>query len=318
MFFNVTKFCYVAGQYHQLSDLYRYVMVVIFVLLGVLCLFGNGFAFVLLISKKSFRKKRNVFLVSLIASDILYSVTFIPLFLIELVSSSSNCAIRSWRVLTFIFFFFTRILSAFLISLQTYIKTAKLLSKYDDIFKRYSFLINLLLIWLVPALAVLIIATTPVETNKTLGLLTLCCFIVTAFIIIVSYMMVLHGIKQAKKRSSSHAYDDAFKFVRLILISFLLTSIPLAICGIVLISFKYSELSQQAYKVIQNQVYGAALSITSVAAVVNPIVYFKNIKELNKTFFQCCFKNINSSLNNDTTAGKGEEGQINLYFYSQE
>ncbi|XP_065650500.1 uncharacterized protein LOC136078644 [Hydra vulgaris] len=322
MSFNVTKFCYAAGQYDHLSAVYRYTLIILFVIMGIIILFGNGFTFLLMMSEKSLRRKRNSFLASLILSDILYSVTFIPLFAIELGIPSKNCKIRSWRVLTFAFLFFTRILCVFLISVQTYIKTIKLLSKTDVLFEKYSHFINLVLIWLVPILVVITIATTPVQTNIKLGALTLSCFIVTTFIIIICYVVVLYGIKKANKRSASNAYDEGFKYVRLILISFLISSIPLAVCGIILVSFNQFESINHV--LTPNQVYGVALIITSIASVINLFVYFKNLKDLNKTFLQFCFKmaKINSSQNNATTAGNSaaiiEEGKINECFYSQE
>lgn len=58
--FNLTKFCYLAGNAVGVSETYRIILLVVFTIIGILILFTNVIAFMIVIKKRAqFFQKEN-------------------------------------------------------------------------------------------------------------------------------------------------------------------------------------------------------------------------------------------------------------------
>lgn len=288
--FNLTKFCDLAGHYEDLSSEYRITFLIIFAILGVLIIVGNTAVLLTVIQNQSFHKRQNTFLTSLMLTDLFYGFTFIPLFVVELssIDIARQCSIRSWRVITFTYFLSTRLLSIFFISLQTYIKTCKSKTKIDRTFHKYTHVLNIVIVWLLTLFAILTVGLSRIETGAVLGILTLCYMLVSIIGIVVCYVIVLLTIKRAKQRYENPTYKEATNFIRMILIWFLTTTIPLMICGLILVVFAHRAVREEVEEYMEHQIYIACLAIASVDALANPIVYFRKLKELREEIDTVC------------------------------
>lgn len=281
IYFNVTKFCKFTGEYSELSDIYNVVCIIMFSLIGFVIVASNTFVLITVIRQASFRHSRNIFLVSLIFSDFLYGMIFIPLFVIELSSKEyrQTCTLRSWRVVAFMYFFSVRFLSVFFISLYTYIRTCKTRTAVETYFNKYIHGINIFIVWLLTLLLISVLGITPIRTDKVLATIIYTYFLASMMCVVVTYIITLNAIRRAKERSAIVTYTEAIDFVRWILTWFLSTNIPLALCGIVLLVFAYNRQLKDAYLFIEHQIFVICIAIASLDAVANPIVYLRKFKE---------------------------------------
>lgn len=297
--FNITKFCKFTGEYSDLNHTYNIVYIVMFTFIGFVIVLGNSFVFITVIRKASFRHRRNIFLVSLILSDLLYGLTFIPLFVLELSSRKfrETCTVRSWRVVAFMYFFSVRFLSVFFISLYTYIRTCKTHTGIEMYFNKYIHVINVLVVWLLTLILIIVLGFTPIPTDKVLATLIYTYFIVSMICIVAAYLMTLSAISRAKERSETKTYTEAIDFVRWILTWFLSTNIPLALCGVALLVFAYNTQLKHAYTFVEHHIFIVCIAVASLDAIANPIVYLRKCKEFREQLiilFPKLFKDANN------------------------
>ena len=285
--FNLTEFCSLAGKHHSLSFTFQVIYLALFSVIGILILISN-FAIIYVTSKvKHFYRKQNVFLLSLLVTDILYGLFYIPLYLTELSREENhqNCTFRSLRAITFTYLYATRLTSIFLLSLQTYIKTCKSKTKLEMIFDQYIKYINILGIWVIYILIIILIGTTSIRANRELATFILSLFIGTILCIVLFYVIIMNSIKKAISRLKCPVYDDALQFIKNLLIWFVSTYILLAGCGVVLLIFAYKGDQKETYLMVEEKIYVFCMIIASVDSICNPVIYITKIAELRQKFF---------------------------------
>ena len=255
--FNLTEFCSMAGNHHKLSYTFQVIYLVLFSVTGILILVSN-FAVIYVTSKvKHFYRKQNVFLLSLLVTDVLYGLVYIPLYLVELSREENhrNCTFRSLRAITFSYLYATRITSIFLISLQTYIKTCKPKTKLEIILDQYANYVNIFGVWVIYVLIIILIGTTPIPANRDLAAFILSMFIGTILCIVLFYLIIMNSIKKAISRLNSLVYDNALQFIQNILIWFVSTYILLAVGGVALLIFEYNGDQHEAYLMVEEKIH---------------------------------------------------------------
>ena len=285
--FNLTEFCSMAGNHHKLSYTFQVIYLVLFSVTGILILVSN-FAVIYVTSKvKHFYRKQNVFLLSLLVTDVLYGLVYIPLYLVELSREENhrNCTFRSLRAITFSYLYATRITSIFLISLQTYIKTCKPKTKLEIILDQYANYVNIFGVWVIYVLIIILIGTTPIPANRDLAAFILSMFIGTILCIVLFYLIIMNSIKKAISRLNSLVYDNALQFIQNILIWFVSTYILLAVGGVALLIFEYNGDQHEAYLMVEEKIHMFCMIIASVDSICNPTIYIMKIEELREKFF---------------------------------
>ena len=285
--FNLTKFCSLAGKHHSLSFTFQVIYLALFSVTGILILISN-FAILYVASKvNNFYRKQNVFLLSLLVTDVLYGLFFIPLYLAELSREENhqNCTFRSLRAITFTYLYATRLTSIFFLSLQTYIKTCQSKTKLEVIFDQYIKYINIFGIWVIYVLIIILIGTTSIRADRELATFVLSMFIGTILCVVLFYLRIMNSINKAISRLKSPVYDDAMHFIKNLLIWFVSTYILLAVCGVVLLIFVYKDNQKETYLMIEEKIYVFCMIIASVDSICNPIIYLTKIAELRQKFF---------------------------------
>ena len=285
--FNLTEFCSMAGNHHKLSYTFQVIYLVLFSVTGILILVSN-FAVIYVTSKvKHFYRKQNVFLLSLLVTDVLYGLVYIPLYLVELSREENhrNCTFRSLRAITFSYLYATRITSIFLISLQTYIKTCKPKTKLEIILDQYANYVNIFGVWVIYVLIIILIGTTPIPANRDLAAFILSMFIGTILCIVLFYLIIMNSIKKAISRLNSLVYDNALQFIQNTLIWFVSTYILLAVGGVALLIFEYNGNQHEAYLMVEEKIHMFCMIIASVDSICNPTLYIMKIEELREKFF---------------------------------
>ena len=285
--FNLTEFCSLAGKHHNLSFTFQVIYLVLFSVTAILILSSN-FAVIYIASKvKNFYRKQNAFLLSLLLTDVLYGLVYIPLYLAELSREENhqNCTFRSLRAITFTYLHATRLTSIFFLSLQTYIITCKPKTKWEMIFDQYIKYINIFGVWIIYILVIILIGTTSIRANRELATFILSMFIGTILCVVLFYLIIMNSIKKAISRLNSPVYDDALQFIKNILIWFVSTYILLAVCGVVLLIFVYKGDQEEAYLMVEEKIYAFCMIIASVDSICNPIICITKISELRQKFF---------------------------------
>ena len=285
--FNLTEFCSMAGNHYNLSFTFQVIYFVLFSATGILILASN-FVVIYVASKvTNFYRKQNVFLLSLLVTDVLYGLVYIPLYLVELSreENQQNCTFRSLRAIIFTYLYATRLTSIFLISLQTYIKTCKPKTKLGIIFDQYASYINIFGVWIIYVLIIILIGTTPIPANKDLAAFILSMFIGTILCIVLFYLIIMNSIKKAISRLNIPVYDEALQFIQNILIWFVSTYVLLAVCGVALLIFVYNGDQHEAYLMVEEKIHIFCMIIASVDSICNPTIYIMKIAELREKFF---------------------------------
>ena len=285
--FNLTEFCSLAGKHHSLSFTFQVIYLALFSVIGILILISNFATMYVTLKVKHFYRKQNVFLLSLLVTDVLYGLVYIPLYLAELSREENhqNCTFRSLRAITFTYLYATRLTSIFLLSLQTYIKTCKSKTKLEIIFDQYIKYINIFGVWVIYVLIIILIGTTSIRANRELATFILSMFIGTILCVVLFYLIIMNYIKKAITRLKSPVYDDALQFIKNLLIWFVSTYILLAVCGVVLLIFAYKGDQKETYLMVEEKIYVFCMIIASVDSICNPVIYITKIAELRQKFF---------------------------------
>lgn len=173
MSFNLTKFCFLAGNAVNVSDPYRITLLVIFSAIGLGVVLANTIALLTMCMKRAqYFKKDKVIMLSLVTIDLLSGCTVIPLFMTELSKQRLlvNCELSSLRVLFFGYLLSCRILAIFLTSVQIYIKMNKQNTVVEYWFDYFLYAICWLFVWMPGILFILAIGFSQVKTDKVLGM----------------------------------------------------------------------------------------------------------------------------------------------------
>ena len=282
--FNLTKFCFLAGNAVGVTKTYRVILLIVFVIIGLLVILANGIALFTVIKKRAqYLQKKKLFVLSLIIYDLLSGCTVIPLFIIELGKHREkvDCTISSLRVIFFGYFLSCRILGIFFISLQTYIKINRQKTTFEYRFDNHAYLINAVLVWVPGIIFILAIGFSNVKTDKILGMVVF--FAVGGMVIgsIICYVMVLKVIKKAKKRHQSDIYKEATMYIKKVLLWFLVTNIPLGICGFILLIYAFFPEQKKRDNIVVQQIYVVCLAITAADAIINPYLFLHKHSDLN-------------------------------------
>lgn len=98
---------------------------------------------------------------------------------------------------------------------------------------------------------------------------------------VVCYLTVLKTIKRAEARHESAVYKEGATYIKQVLIWFLLTNIPLGICGLVLLIYAFNLREKTRDNKIIQQIYVFCLAITAIDAIINPYYLLKKHSDLN-------------------------------------
>jgi len=285
MAFNISVFCNLQGHYDDLSIVYNIIFGSVFLVTGLLITFCSSYViFKGVFVSTTLRKKSNTFVLSLVISDLLFGVIFVPSFVAELYQKMLRtkidfCRVRSWRVVFFSYLFSCRLLSILFISLFTYIKTCKSRTKLDSVLSYMARWITAIVIWLAPAAVLISISFSNPDNYKVIGTFTYAYYFISITIIIISYLSTYSTIKKAESRGDSHMYREAIDFVRGILIWFLITTFLLGTCGLVLVMMAHEPELHSSNKA-EHHIYIGALFIGTLDAIANPVVYMRKFKEI--------------------------------------
>lgn len=287
MYFNISVYCNLQGHYNDLSGIYNLLFGLLFLLTGLcISLFSGYVLWKGLVTTDTLRKKRNSFILSLVLSDLLFGILFVPAFVVELFErvldfGGDFCLVRSWRVLLFSYLFSCRLLSISFISIYTYIKTCQSRTKLETIFTKAIRWLTLIIVWITPAIVLFTLPFTRPDSYKTVGTMTYVYYFISISIISISYILTYSTIKKARIRSDPSYYAEAVNFVRGILIWFLITTFLIATCGLILVILSHGDMhSKYSNDVIEHHVYIAAIFICTLDAIANPIVYMRKFKHL--------------------------------------
>ena len=284
MSFNISVFCNLQGHYDDLSTIYNVVFGSVFLVTGLLITLCSGYViFMGVFASKALRKKKNTFVLSLVISDLLFGVLFVPSFVAELYQKMLQadidfCRVRSWRVVFFSYLFSCRMLSILFISLFTYIKTCKSRPRLDSVFSYLVRWTTAIVIWIAPAVVMISIAFSNAKNYKLIGTITYVYYFVSITIILISYLLTYFSIKKAENRGNSSMYREAIDFVRGILGWFIATTFLLGTCGLVLVIMAHDPGSHNSDEA-EHHIYLAALFIGTLDAIANPVVYMRKFKE---------------------------------------
>ncbi|XP_066915768.1 protein trapped in endoderm-1-like [Clytia hemisphaerica] len=282
--FNVSVYCNLQGHYNDLSTEYNLLFGILFLLTGICITICSGYVIIRgVVMSDTLRKKQNTFVLSLVISDLLFGVTFIPVFVSELFervfqSKEDFCRIRSWRVVFFSYLFSSRLLSILFLSMLTYIKTCHCRTKLDSIFTSLVRWLAVIVVWLMPAIVLIMIPLTKADNYKVVGTMTYVYYALSISIIIGSYLLTYSAISKAKKRGDSSCYEEAVEFVKGILIWFLITTLLIGTCGLILLVLAH-DTQYHENDVIEHHVYIAAIYFCTLDAIANPVVYLRKFKE---------------------------------------
>lgn len=291
--FNATKFCYLVGDTAGLAESYRLTLLVIFSCIDLLVILTNIFAMAgILRNFKQFFTKGKIFVVTLLLVDFSCGCTFLTLFVIELSVQrvKINCAISSWRVIFFVYCLSTRILCMFFISFQSFIKTCRQTTRLEYRFDKYTSLINILGVWMPGVVAIVTVASFNVKTNKVLGSILYLYFLVLIMCSIACYAMVLKSVKGAKRRNNADIYSTALYYIKMVLIWFLMTNIPLAICGFVLLVYAFFPEQKTRDQWVVQLIHIICLSMTALNVTINPMFFIQKFENVKKSILCSCSK----------------------------
>ena len=286
MRFNATKFCYLAGHSAGLTNTYRLTLLFLFVSFDILVITINSVALVGIMQNfKQFFVKGKVFVVTLILIDFLCGSTFLTLFVFELSEERDfvDCRLSSWRVIFFIYCLSTRILCMFFISLQSYIKTCRQTTTLEYRFDKHTTAINIICVWMPGIVAIVTVASSHIKTDKILGSILFVYFVFLIMCSIACYAMVLKSVKSAKRRNNANIYNTALYYIKMILIWFLITNIPLAICGFVLLVYAFFPEQRKRDQDIVQPIYLVCLGITALNVTINPIFFIQKFENVRKS-----------------------------------
>lgn len=288
--FNVTKFCYLAGNFFGISEIHRQILFASSILICFSLLVVNALVVISIIRKhEQFLTRKKIFIVSLVLIEIMSSFTVIPLFIVELSEKQLEveCKITSWRVVFFIYTSSTRILCIFFLSIDSYIKTCHQASKISYWFDKCNLWVCTCFIWLPGIVAIISIAYSDLQPGKRMGTLVLIYFIILIVCCVSCYGMVIKSIREATQRMSTDIYKTALRYIKMVLIWFLLTNVPLTMCGAVLVFYAFHPKEKIADHVIVLQIYITCLMITSLEALVNPVLFIYTYDKIRDIVFGC-------------------------------
>ena len=287
MYFNISVYCNLQGHYDDLGGTYNLLFGLLFLLTGLcISLFSGYVLWKGLVTSDTLRKKQNSFILSLVLSDLLFGILFVPAFAVELFErafgfSGDFCLVRSWRVLLFSYLFSCRLLSISFISMNTYIKTCRSKTKLETTFTKSIRWLTFIIVWITPAVVLFTLPLTRPDSYKTVGIITYVYYFISISVIIVSYILTYSTIRKARSRSDPSYYKEAVNFVRGILIWFLITTFLIATCGLILVILSHGDThSKRSNEVIEHHVYITAIFICTLDAIANPIVYMRKFKHL--------------------------------------
>lgn len=312
MYFNISVYCNLQGHYHNLSGAYNLLFGLLFVLTGLcISLFSGYVLWKGLVVSDTLRKKQNSFILSLVLSDLLFGILFVPTFVVELSErvfdyGGDFCLVRSWRVLLFSYLFSCRLLSISFISISTYIRTCQSRTRLEAIFTKAIRWLTLIIVWITPAVTLFTLPLARPDSYKTIGTMTYVYYFISISIISSSYILTYSTIRKARSRSDPSYYAEAVNFVRGILIWFLITTFLIATCGLILVILSHGEIhSNHSNDVIEHHVYIAAIFICTLDAIANPIVYMRKFKHLKLKTPKNKRKEISSENNLQTQTNTG-------------
>ena len=149
----------------------------------------------------------------------------------------------------------------------------------EEVFNKARTVFNLI-IWLMTLVVIIcIFAFSQKQSIKIIGAVTLVYYFISILCIIFLYGLSYTAIQQARKRAGAELYTEAINFVRVIVIWFLLTTIPLGVCGLVLVFLAHENTNQK----LERYLFLASILICTLDAVVNPIVYLRKFKEFQES-----------------------------------
>jgi len=92
-------------------------------------------------------------------------------------------------------------------------------------------------------------------------------------------------------RADNDMYEKASQFIRTILTWFVITNLPLLLCGLVIFVYSFHPEQKKRDDFKLQQVYQVCVCVTLVDALVNPIVFLQNNhheESLKSLFTLCC------------------------------
>ena len=291
VYFNLTVYCNLQGRYEDLSIVYNLSFAILFMLTGLCVTLLSGYVIWKgFVTSETLRKRPNTFVLSLVFSDFLFGVLFVPTFVVELFErvfrfQGDFCLVRSWRVLLFSYLFSCRLLSIFFISIYTYIRTCHNRTKLEAHFTQTIRWLTIIIVWITPAVVLFTLPTTQPESYKTVGTVTYVYYFVSISVIFISYILTYSAIRKARSRGDPSYYEDAVNFVKGILVWFLITTLLIATCGLVLVILSHGDKQRDSplrssHDVIEHHLYIGAILICTLDALANPIVYMRKFKHL--------------------------------------
>ena len=88
-------------------------------------------------------------------------------------------------------------------------------------------------------------------------------------------LIIIHQVKSARRRNNADIYGAALHYIKMILVWFLLTNIPLAICGFILLLYAFFPQQQTRDQWFIQPVYVACMAITAFNIILNPIFFIQ-------------------------------------------
>jgi len=287
---TILLFCDLQGHFEEMPFLHKVLFLSVLVLMGVAIISFSGYViFKGIFKSKTLRKKNNSFVLSLVISDLLFGVVFVPLLIAEVCmglledrDNSKFCKIRSWRVVIFTYLFSARLLSVLCISINTYIKTCKTKTRIEEIYDKSIRWIFGIGIWALTPIIISSIAFSGIESFKIVGTITFAYFFTSIICIITFYGFSYFAIKQAHRRADSPLYSEAIGFLQGIVGLFLITTVPLVVCGFTLVILAHHR-TEELQPTTEHYMYLAAVLLSILDAVANPVVYLRKFREFQET-----------------------------------
>lgn len=288
MKFDAEKFCHVQGQLDHLSRPWQWFFIVLFSTTGLVIIIGASYVIYSIL-----RRSSNAYILSLIITDLCFGAVFIPLLVIELVllvkqNEDSHhdglCTLHTFRVLFFMYFFSTRLMSVFFISLNTFIKTCKHGTDLSFFIDRRSVRIACLcIIWLPLLFGLAAIDVSDVNADKDLGTITYVCFFTCVLCIAFFYLRSYFSVRRLNERSNSIWSEEAIHYFSGIIIWFIAISTFLVVIGIVLLVLAHEQ-KDDSDTYLDDGIYIITVLICTLDAIANPIVYVWKFREI----WGCC------------------------------
>lgn len=288
---HVEKFCRVQGNTTYLPQTTKWTFSIVFSFTGV-CILAASLYVVYrgTIQSRVLRRSSSIYILSLIVTDLCFGGIFIPLLITELIMSISktdeqNCDLRAFRVLTFDYFFLTRLMSVFFISFNTYVKTCQQLTWLDQFIDRVSVrVVSLCLIWVATLLALVIVVMTSIHANADLGIVAYVFYFIIVGVIVVFYVRSFRSIRESNQRSRSIWTLQALTYFNGIIVWFIVISTLLTVGGLLLLLIAHTEHQGKTHLYLQDGIYVVVLLICTLDAIANPLVYMWRFLNI----WSCC------------------------------